>query len=520
MVAMNDQQVRILGCDFGSGGLTVGLYNPHTNRTEAFGACEYRHRTGLANSRWLEQDPRDWLQAIPRAMAELRSQVELDSLKIAGIGIGAHMHALVLLDGHNEPVTEDGDLLCGAIMWNDPRGEEQGQSLSEALGEPIPARMTASRIRWFYEQYHDVWDGRVHRVTVPSSYVALQITGQFGVGPGDASGMVGQLGPDGQFDPAKLERIAPHLSQRMPRVGLAGEVLGVLNAGGAKLFALPEGIPVAYPEGDQPVGMVASGCVRTGQASVSLGNSVVFNAVAAEPKLNQRGIIDSFRTATNDHLLMTCVTSGCVVYDEIVRLFAPLWNGSKDALRDWLASEARNVPPGCNGVMALPFYLGEGVFSAPDAFASFLGLRAGDLTPGVLARASMEANSLMMRYGYHKMGLGGLKQIVLSGGGSKNTLWPQIIADIFQVQVCKPQDAEEAATRGAAYLALVMAKRQAGEQVTLEEMLAERVRLEEPIQPRSEPQEVYDTMLRAFAKTLEQLTPLYTNPWYKQSEEA
>ena len=48
---------------------------------------------------------------------------------------------------------------------------------------------------------------------------------------------------------------------------------------------------------------------------------MVFNAVGSHPVLKKRGLVDSFRTADNRHLLMTCMTSGCVVYDELVDCF-------------------------------------------------------------------------------------------------------------------------------------------------------------------------------------------------------
>lgn len=518
MVSLDESAARILACDFGTGGLTIGLFNPHSNVMEAFGQAGYDHLDSLANPRWLEQDPRDWIQAIPRAMDEIRNRVDLDSVHVVGIGIGGHMHALVVLDENDQCVLDGENLLCGAIMWNDPRGEEQGKDLAELLAEPIPARMTASRIRWFSQQHPEAWKQKVHRVCVPSTYIALVLTGQFGVGPGEGSGMMGQLDESGQFAREKLDIVADDLYRKVPHVGKVGEVLGRLKAQGAELLGLPEDIPVAYPEGDQPIGMVASGCASPGQASISLGNSVVFNAVGTGPILNQRGVIDSFRTATNDHLLMTCVTSGTIVYDELVDCFSPLWKGSKDALRDWLADEAQKVPPGCNGVLAFPFYLGEGVFRQPNAFGSFLGFRQGQLNAGVLARASLEAGSLIMRFGYNRMKLGGLREIVLSGGGSNNTLWPQIIADVFQVPVRKPQDAHEAATRGAAYLALFMVRKQAGDTGTLAELLAQVVQLGDPIDPIPEHAKPYEEMLESFEQTLDQLTPLYQQPWFSPKQ--
>lgn len=526
---ISDSRARVLAFDFGTGGLTVGLFNPHENRMEGFGGASYGNLSGLADPSWKEQDPRDWIAAIPAAMKELRKGARFEPDSIVGIGIGGHMHALVVLDEHNHPVEkgEIGELLCGAIMWDDPRGEKEGRKLSKELGEPIAARMTASRIRWFAANHPEAWKKTVKRVCVPSTFVALTLTGEFGVGPGEGSGMFGQLDRKGQFGHSKLDTIDRELRKRVPKVGAAGEVLGRLNAHGAELLGLPEGIPVAYPEGDQPIGMVASGCVD-GRASISLGNSVVFNAVGSKPVLKKRGLVDSFRTADNRHLLMTCMTSGCVVYDELVDCFLGCaeWLGkktSKDDIRNWLTSEAAKVPAGCDGVLALPFYKGEGVFKQPSAFASFLGFRdrkrsaSGDVTSdaaalkaGVLARTSLEATSLTLRVGFAEMGLKGLDQIVVSGGGSRNTLWPQIIADVFGVPVAKPQNADEAATRGAAYLALLMARREAGDKVELGELLAQYVELTDRVEPNPEHTKLYKKLLPKFETSLSRLTALYS----------
>ncbi len=524
---ITDKGSRILAFDFGTGGLTVGLFNPHDNKMEGFGGASYGNLSELADPSWKEQDPRDWITAIPKAMTDLRKSAKFDPASIVGIGIGGHMHALVVLGEDNQPLLDaEGKLLSGAIMWDDPRGEKEGRKLSKELGQPIAARMTASRIRWFAVNHAEAWKKSIKRVCVPSTFVALELTGEFGVGPGEGSGMFGQLDRKGQFGNSTLDTVDSHLRKRVPRVGVVGEVLGRLNARGAELLGLPEGISVAYPEGDQPIGMVASGCIA-GRASISLGNSVVFNAVGSKPVLKKRGLVDSFRTADNQHLLMTCMTSGCVVYDELVDCFRDCasWLGKKtsaDDIRNWLTAEATKVPAGCDGVLALPFYKGEGVFKQPTAFGSFLGFRdrkrgadgtvtsnIASLKAGVLARASLEATGLTLKVGFLEMGLKELDQIVVSGGGSRNTLWPQIIADVFGVPVAKPQNADEAATRGAAYLALLMARREVGESIELSELLAQVVELTDRVEPSAENHKLYKKLLPQFEKTLSRVTPLF-----------
>jgi len=490
----------ILAVDCGTGGLTVGLYEPESNQMAGFGNGSYEHLDNRADSRWLEQDPREWIRALRDAMAGLRREIsgggrKLEDIRIAGIGIGGHMHAAIFLDANGETLGGGGKPPVGAIMWNDPRGEEEAAELSALWGEPIPARLTASRIRWFSRHRPELWQ-KTGMIAIPSAYVGFALTGVLGVGPGDGSGMFGQLTKDG-LSSGKLAQIDPALpGKAVPRIGAAGEVMGRLSERGAQILGLPQGVPVCFPEGDQPVGMVASGVVSPGQASVSLGNSVVFNCVGAEPVLTERGVVDSFRTANSRHLLMTCVTSGCTVLDTLVRLFAAAARGSQRDMLIALDREAAAAPSGSGGLTFLPFLGGEGIFKAPNATGALAGMTHDNLTAGNLVRAFFEATAASMRLGKTRMGNFDLTEIVISGGGSQSVVWPQIVADVFGAAVRKPQDASEAATRGAAYLALLMARQSAGEPAALEQVLAEKVRLTDPILPSAKSAEMGEFVRR------------------------
>ena len=62
---------------------------------------------------------------------------------------------------------------------------------------------------------------------------------------------------------------------------------------------------------------------------------------------------------------------------------------------------------------------------------------AGLLRPGLLYRAALEGATLTLAAALTKVTEFGLelKEIRLVGGGSKNTLWQQIVADVFQLPV-------------------------------------------------------------------------------------
>ena len=99
-----------------------------------------------------------------------------------------------------------------------------------------------------------------------SGSLVHDLSGQWVLGPGDASGMFGNLDEDGQIDRTKLRkldqllegRFTP-LEQLVPQIVPAGEIAAELNEAGSDLLGgLPVGTPIAAPEGDQQTTLVAT----------------------------------------------------------------------------------------------------------------------------------------------------------------------------------------------------------------------------------------------------------------------
>lgn len=483
---LNEKLPRYLGIDLGTGGLTVGLFDPQLNIIEATASGEYGHLGERQNPDWLEQDPDAWLIALRRSMGELREHCPFDQYEVQGIGISGHMHAAIFADGHGNVLHHGDEVPVGAIMWNDPRGEAEAQFLSELWSEPIPLRLTASRIRWLAHNRPGLW-AATRMVMVPSAFLGFHLTGILGVGAGDGSGMWGQLDEGLTLREGKLAEIDPLLPLRaIPAIGQAGQVLGRLTEEGASILGMPQGIPVAFPEGDQPVGMVASGVVVPGSGSISLGNSVVSNYVSTSPVLDKRGLVDSFRTADGQHLLMTCVTSGCGVLDGMVKMFASASQCSEQEMRARLDNAAADCSDGSLGITFVPFLGGEGVFRAPNANGMLLGLTHRNMNAGALVRAFYEASAAMMKIGHTHMGAPEINELIVSGGGSQSKAWPRIIALTFDKPVRFPQNASEAAARGAAYLAVMAADSLEGRTQTLREVVGRFVRTSDAILPEPE----------------------------------
>ena len=96
-----------------------------------------------------------------------------------------------------------------------------------------------------------------------------------------------------------------------------------------------------------------------------------------------------------------------------------------------IAELVRPVPPGANGVMFLPFLVGERApFVAPHASASFTGLRASS-TKADMARAVMEGTAFSLKHCLRSTAIDTVGHTFLTGGGARNALWCDILANVL-----------------------------------------------------------------------------------------
>jgi xylulokinase len=98
-----------------------------------------------------------------------------------------------------------------------------------------------------------------------------------------------------------------------------------------------------------------------------------------------------------------------------------------------LDEEAAAVPPGCEGLVALPYFMGERApLWDPEARGAFVGLTLSH-TRAHLFRALLEAGAYSLRHAIEAgvdVNLPVGEETVVVGGAAKSTLWLQIIADI------------------------------------------------------------------------------------------
>jgi sugar (pentulose or hexulose) kinase len=218
------------------------------------------------------------------------------------------------------------------------------------------------------------------------------------------------------------------------------------------------------------MGAIGTGNTRAGVITASFGTSGTIYACADRPVIDPQGEIAAFCDSTNHWLPLLC-TMNVTVATEMVRQDFGLTH-------EQFAAAARKAPPGCQGLLLLPYLEGERTPNVPDGTGAFLGVSPRTFTAGHFARAAMEGVTLGMNYGLRRLAEFGVRpqQIRATGGGANSKFWRQIMADVFGTEVVTLKVAEGAAY-GAALQALWCWRQTRGESLAIAEITDRFVQL-------------------------------------------
>lgn len=436
-----------------------------------------------------EQHPHTWRDAVREVLRELIAQIDPKHLK--GIGISGQQHGLVVLD-------EQGEVIRPAKLWCDTTTEAEALAISERAGLSVPAGFTLPKLLWLKNHEPENF-ARVRSVLLPHDYINFLLTGKRFMEAGDASGSGAFRPKKREFDRALLSWLDERAPSFFPELVRPDVHAGKVSAQAAAYFGLPEGILVSPGGGDNMMSAIGGGATREGATVISLGTSGTAFAYSTTPIVDPKGEVAAFCDSTGAYLPLLCTMNVTGVTEEVRRGFG-LDHESITAL-------AAQVPAGSEGLLFLPYLAGERVPNLPSATGTLLGLRPGLMTPGHLFRAAIEGTSLGLVSGILRMKALGLQLSAVSvvGGGAKNALWRQILADMLGVSVVALSEPESAALGGAIQALWVM-KRADGEDVSADEVAQMFIAYDDaPSVPNSDNHQIYSDLLRRFEEETKRL---------------
>jgi xylulokinase len=370
---------------------------------------------------WAEEEVADWWANVAALCRELTPGRE-----VAAVGVSGMVPCVVLLDGDGRPVRR-------SIQQNDARAvteiaelgaELAGARVLERTGSAITQQSVAPTIRWLRRHEPDAWS-RTRSVAGSYDTIVRLLSGERSVERNWAieSGLydleTGAWAPDilaaADLDPALL-----------PPVRRPDEVVGFVSPAAAAATGLRAGTPVVAGSADHVASAFAAGLTREGDLLVKLGGAGDILLTTARRLVDRRLYLDA-------HLAPGLwLPNGCMAASgSFIR-----WFQARVAAGVPLADldrEAAASPPGANGVVALPYLLGEKTpIHDPDARGAFIGLSLST-ERGDLFRAVLEGIAFGFRHHLDVFAeLGQVpRRVRVTNGGARSALWKQVTADVL-----------------------------------------------------------------------------------------
>ena len=407
---------------------------------------------------WAEQDPNQWWKATLSNLKKVVDKAKVDPQKIAVISVTGHQPSPVFLDREGNP-------LCKSLLWMDRRTFPQCKLLRETIGEDelygktglrIDPIYSLSKIMWVRENLPQVFR-QTYKILQPKDFIVFRFTGEIFTDYASASAT--QL-----LDVQKLEwspqllKIAGLSADKLPPLTLSTSIAGGLSGQVASQVGLTEGTPVVVGAGDTTVSAVGTGVVRAGYTCVNIGTSSDVITCVNKPILDPEKRIGYYPHAVpGKYVTIAGANTSGISLRWFRDEFCALEKESAHTLDidpyDLMNLEAQKSKPGCEGLIFLPYLLGERspVFD-PLARGCFFGLTLRHQKSDFI-RSIMEGIGYSIKHrldAEEEIGIQ-VSNIIIAGGAAKSSFWRQIVADITGKKV-RLLAVSEATCLGAAIL--------------------------------------------------------------------
>ncbi|TJY42240.1 hypothetical protein E5161_09540 [Cohnella pontilimi] len=382
---------------------------------------------------WAEENAEQWWANTVLVVRKILSEVPEAASRIASIGVSGMVPAIVMLDRQGLPLRR-------SIQQNDARATDEIEFLKSRLDQQQLYELTGGftnqqhvlpRLLWVKANEPEIWR-KTETVLGSYDYITYLLTDQLSI-------EVNWAVESGLYDIRQGVWLSDQLTgfgiqpSIFPQVHASSEIVGQISLSASQITGLPPGIPVIAGSADHVASTLAAGIVEEGDLLIKFGGAgdILYctNQIVTTPEL-----FFDYHVVPDRYLLNGCMAAS----GSLVKWFI------KDILREYsdeifqeLDAAAMQVKPGSDGLIILPYFLGEKtpIFD-PQARGVMFGLT---LTHGRghIFRAILEA--VIYGFRHHIEVLDSLgyrpKKIYATNGGAKSKFWCQIAADVLKTDI-------------------------------------------------------------------------------------
>lgn len=444
----------VLAHDLGTTGNKATLYDEEGRLARSAFAP---YATAYPHAGWAEQNPHDWWRALCHSTQRLLRESRVAAGDVACIVFSGQMMGMVPVDKRGRPVRD-------AIIWADQRSVAQIGQVARRIdprrvyaltGHRLSPSYSAGKMLWLQEAEPRAYN-ETYKFLQAKDFAIANLTGVFATDPSDASGTNLYDLRQGTWAEELVHAfgIPP---EKLPDIHGSTAVVGEVGSAAAEEMGLRAGTPVVMGGGDGSCAATGAGVVREGIAYNYIGSSSWIGVATREPIFDP-----DMRTFTWAHLV-----PGMFSPTGTMQAAGSSYQWARDQLNldvkllaeraglsayDLMNAEVAQSPPGAQGLLFLPYLLGErSPRWNPHARGAFVGLtirhQHADLLRAVLEGVTFNLRVILDAFRRQGAAITSLRVI---GGGARGAAWNRIMADIFDLPVERLALLEEATSMGAA----------------------------------------------------------------------
>lgn len=389
---------------------------------------------------WAEEDPNQWWDNTIVVIRDCLDHADVSPGSIGGIGVTGMVPAIVLLDGEGRPVRP-------SIQQNDARTAEEITEFStkfdpdqffSVTGSSLSQQSVGPKLVWLQRYEPETWS-RVERVMGSYDFINHCLTGEESLEANWAleSGLFDISSADWSDQLLSLFGVDRSI---FPPIRQPVDIIGGLSIEAAQAVGLQEGIPVIAGSADHVAAALAAGVRDEGDLLLKFGSSGDILYSCDRLVLDPRLFID-YHDIPGKYLLNGCMaTSGSLLRWFVEGFCQADQEDARNAgvdIYDHLNTKAEEIPAGCDGLVVLPYFLGEKTpVLDPSARGVFFGMTLFH-SRYHLYRAILEAVVFGFKHHVRVLEDRGLpvSRVLVSEGGARSPLWRQITADALNQPV-------------------------------------------------------------------------------------
>lgn len=400
--------------------------------------------TNPAPNHYEHDADKDWWGDLCIISNALIEKTGIDPADIKAVGTSALGADCLPVDEHCRPLRQ-------AILYGiDARATDEMAELTEMYGEeqirkwygrPLCSSDVMPKILWIKNKEPEVY-AKAHKFLTGSSFITAKLTGNYVV---DRFLGLASFNPlyfnDGTPNPETCRPICR--PDQLAEVKEANDIAGYVTEEAARETGLAVGTPVITGTDDSGAEAISTGVVAPGKMMIQFGSSIYMI-------LGTKELVDDERLWREEFIVpgLCDISAGTNTAGSLTKWYrdtvfpdalALEKEGGPDAYQTMMEG-VDEIPAGSEGLITLPYLAGERTpINDPKAKGIVFGLTLAH-TRKHLYRSALEAvgysvNQQLKIMMNHDVPI---DQIFAVGGGVKNELWMQIVADITGKEISTP----------------------------------------------------------------------------------